>query len=96
MVFYYGGLHGRRFAHTATVLTNGKVLVTGGIDDYDLAVRTCELYDPSTGKWEKTGSMHYLRNDHTASLLLNGKVLVTGGYNNRGADVSKLCELMIH
>jgi Galactose oxidase, central domain len=40
-------------AHTATVLNNGKVLVTGGINDNDLAVKTCELYDPLTRKWGK-------------------------------------------
>ena len=63
--------------HTASILTNGKVLVTGGVGGGNSA----ELYDPSTGSWTTTGSMNTARYYHTASILTNGKVLVTGGEN---------------
>ncbi len=43
-----GTLSKPRICHTATLLTNGKVLIAGGYDDTaDLA--TAELYDPNTG-----------------------------------------------
>ena len=55
---------------TATLLTNGKVLVAG----YDSA----ELYDPATGTWSITGNPISTNGVGTATLLLNGKVLVSG------------------
>jgi WD40 repeat protein len=87
--FYTSHLHDTRLSHTATVLTNGQVLVTGGLDLDNSALKRCELYDPSTGKWTKTGDMHYSRWLHAASLLPNGNVLVTGGDD----DSYKTCEL---
>jgi WD40 repeat protein len=73
-------MHQTRWHHTASVLTNGKVLVTGGFSDTSL--NSTELYDPSTGNWTTTGSMHHERHYHTAAVLPNGKVLVTGGYED--------------
>jgi N-acetylneuraminic acid mutarotase len=75
-----------RYAHTATLLPNGKVLVVGGsyIDfgygGYSLA--SAELYDPASGTWTATGGLTTPRDFHTATLLPNGKVLVTGGENH--------------
>jgi hypothetical protein len=67
--------------HTATQLTNGKVLVAGGCYSacgiYNMT--NAELYDPASGTWSATGSMTTARAQHTATLLPNGKVLVTGG-----------------
>ncbi len=71
-----------RSGHTATRLSNGKVLVAGGYDgSHDLA--SAELYDPATGSWTVMGSMSTGRGGHTATLLPNGKVLVAGGYNDQ-------------
>ena len=75
-----GSLTIARTEHTATLLPNGKVLVTGGMSShYDEA--SAELYDPATGTWSVTGSLHVGRFEHTATLLSNGKVLVAGGDN---------------
>jgi len=78
-----GRLRGARYAHTATPLQNGKVLVAGGSNDGDLAstLDTAELYDPATGMWSITGDLNESRVLHTATLLPSGKVLVAGGYN---------------
>jgi N-acetylneuraminic acid mutarotase len=70
-----------RYDHTASILTNGTVLVTGGQSHY-FYLNSTELYDPSAGNWTITGNMTTARRDHTASILTNGKVLVTGGYDN--------------
>ena len=68
--------------HTATLLSNGKVLVAGGNRLHDLA--SAELYDPATGIWTLTGSLNTARWADTATLLPNGKVLLAGGdYQDR-------------
>ncbi|CAF1048736.1 unnamed protein product [Adineta steineri] len=72
---FTGNMHIARRDHTASVLSNGKVLVAGAMG----AEKSTELYDPSTSTWTTTGNMNNIRVDHTASLLSNGKVLVTGG-----------------
>ncbi|CAF4972788.1 unnamed protein product, partial [Rotaria sp. Silwood1] len=85
-----GNMHNQRYLHTACVLENGKVLVTGGSDVDGYAKNATELYDPSTGTWRTTGSMKYGRYYHTASVLTNGKVLVTGGLNGSDVDAPSL------
>jgi hypothetical protein len=62
-----------RDSPSATMLTNGKVLVLGG------GTNCAELYDPDTGKFTATGPMEAERYGQTATLLTNGKVLVVGG-----------------
>src|SRR5690349_1313864 len=62
-----------RVSHTATLLQNGSVLISGG------QVKTAEIYNPATNKWTITGNLAISRTKHTATLLLNGKVLVAGG-----------------
>jgi len=75
-----GSLSSPRYGHTATLLPNGKVLVTGGGDTGAYPTTSAELYDPASGSWTTTGSMGNGRTGHTATLLHNGKVLVVGGY----------------
>jgi subtilisin-like proprotein convertase family protein len=74
-----------RYAHTATLLPNGKVLVVGGYGNSGAALSSAELYDPVSGWEPPTGSMAAARYFHTATLLPNGKVLVVGGYGSSGA-----------
>jgi hypothetical protein len=72
-----------RAYHTATLLPDGKVLVTGGSDGGDIGrnndLATSEVYDPASRNWTPTGSLTNRRHLHTATLLPNGKVLVVGG-----------------
>jgi hypothetical protein len=67
-----------RCQHTASVLTNGKVLVAAGVDNGGES-NSAELYDPSTGTWITIESMNNARYGHTASILTDGTVLVAGG-----------------
>ncbi|CAF1557853.1 unnamed protein product, partial [Adineta ricciae] len=65
-----------RTHHTATVLKDRSVLVTGG---HDGGREFTELFDPLMNQWTMTGNMNFPRYAHSAVLLPNGKVLVTGG-----------------
>jgi hypothetical protein len=67
-----------RTNHTAVLLANGFVLVTGG-NDGGSAVASAELFDPSAGSWTPAGSMTTARTAHTATMLLDGRVLIAGG-----------------
>jgi hypothetical protein len=70
-----------RLMHTATLLPDGKVLITGGwpeVDDGRSALRSAELYDPTTATFTSVGDMAAARGRHTATLLSNGKVLIAG------------------
>src|SRR6266700_1644943 len=73
-----GSMGTARYGFSATLLSNGSVLVAGGNDGAG-AVSSAELYDPSTGQWVTTGAMTTPRGGHRAILLPDGKVLVAGG-----------------
>jgi N-acetylneuraminic acid mutarotase len=80
-----GKMKTARASHTATLLPNGKVLVTGGMNVYVPRIRwgsctnTAEMYDPASDSWSSAGSMAVVQCGHTATLLQNGKVLIVGG-----------------
>ena len=65
--------------HTATLLPNGKVLLTGGTNEDCGTFSIAELYDPSTDTFTVTGNMTMARAGHTATLLPDGTVLIAGG-----------------
>lgn len=69
-----GTLGASRSMFTATLLTNGKVLVVGGSD-----LASAELWDPATKAFSPTGAMVTDRSFHAAVRLGDGRVLVTGG-----------------
>ena len=64
--------------HTATLLSDGRVLITGG-DARGTTVASAELYDPKTGTFSPTGSMATARQLLTATPLPDGRVLIAGG-----------------
>jgi len=83
-----GSLVTARFSHTATLLSNGKVLVAGGYNTVDGYLVRAELYDPASGTWTDTGSLANPRDVHTATLLPNGEVLAAGGIGTWGSLAS--------
>jgi len=74
-----------RWPHdSAILLTNGKVLFTGGLEGQDIHA---ELYDPATGVFTLTGNMTTPRVDHSVTLLPDGTVLLAGGRANASAEL---------
>jgi hypothetical protein len=72
----------------ATVLADGSVLATGGLNrtsssglvDLNNAVTTAERWDPATGQWTVLSAAARIRQYHsTAALLPDGRVLTGGG-----------------
>ena len=74
-------MNSTRKNHTATLLSDGKILFTGGSDGPN-TLSTAELYDPSSGVFTVTaGTMVHARQNHSAALLTDGRVLILGGSN---------------
>jgi hypothetical protein len=78
-----------RSGHAATLLPDGKVLITGGFDQNQNPLASAELFDPES--WGITlvsgdspcpgspGCMTVARSGHTATLQPDGTVLLAGG-----------------
>jgi N-acetylneuraminic acid mutarotase len=78
-----------RHPDTATLLPNGKVLVTGSAGTGD-GVCIAEIYDPASGTWTQTSPMTGGFTPTSAPLLFNGQVLLFGGFphdNPHNADI---------
>jgi hypothetical protein len=91
-----GSMSEARGAHTATLLSSGRVLIVGGGNTgggeppfAGDGSATAEVYDPSTETFTPTGNMSTARIGQTATLLLDGKVLIAGGITS-GSSSSPL------
>lgn len=71
-----------RAEHTASLLSNGKVMVAGGYNNSTGRLSSAELYDPDSDTWSAVNDMAYGSYDHTATVLPDGKVLIVGGQGN--------------
>ena len=67
-----GAMRQVRGMPAASLLADGRVLVTGQSD-------TAELFDPTSGTWTFTAVMAGNRDQSFAALLRDGRVLVAGG-----------------
>ncbi len=85
----------RQYGFTATKLSDGRILVIGGIqiiDSLRRGISQCEIFDPLLNTWTITDSLKFPRQDHSAVLLNNGKVLVAGGLDGI-RNLTKSCEI---
>ena len=60
-------------SHTATLLSDGRVLIAGGLADP-------AIYDPASNTWQPAGKLAVQRCESQAVLLQDGRVLLIGGY----------------
>lgn len=71
----------KRSVASAIRLSNGKVLMIGGIDyTTGKATETCEIYDPALNSWSPAGSMGYARYSSSLVQLPDGQIMMIGGY----------------
>jgi hypothetical protein len=67
-------MHEARADHLATLLRDGRVLVTGNLYFKEFA----EIWDPKTGHWTALDAPRSV-GQHTATMLPDGRVLIAGG-----------------
>jgi hypothetical protein len=72
-----------RFAHSADLLADGRVLIVGGYCDVKCsptAKHVDDLYDPATDAVTPVPHPGELPSGHASALLADGRLLVIGGY----------------
>jgi Domain of unknown function (DUF1929) len=82
-----GAMNRQRLQHNLTVLADGKVLATGGMQNTDQGlvdvnngVFEAESWNPANGQWTLLASMQVTRQYHSIALLLpDARVLSAGG-----------------
>src|SRR2546429_8547804 len=78
-----------RAEHTATLLANGTVLISGGRDAADQPLASAEIYDPATGGFTLLASpLPAPVWGHTATRLGDGTVVIAGGTGDGGLPVA--------
>jgi len=83
--FVVNTMSSARFGHTATLLSDGNVLVVGGLSATSTFAPTADIFFPGNNVFSPTnGAPHNLRASHTATLLMDGTVLIAGGTNAGG------------
>lgn len=76
-----------RYAQGASLLADGRVLMTGGYrSGYSITtpalLATTRVFDPATNLWRSTADMPHLHGFHTQVTLQDGRVLVVSGYED--------------
>ncbi len=83
-----------RAEHTATLLSDGRILFAGG-DGLSGPVDRAEIYDPVTGERVETGLHIQPRFFHTATRLPSGEVVIAGGMaDESGGQVFRSTEIL--
>jgi len=87
-----------RTSHTASLLSDGRVLIAGGFGDADgRPTANCEVYDPGSPPvggftaWDHP--MNVGRAGHTATTLNDGRILMAGGQDNQGNRATDSAEI---
>ncbi len=73
-----------RFGHSATLLADGRILVTGGwrhggTSALNPPLASVQIYDPAGDLWTDAKPLKTARAEHASVTLPDGRVLVMGG-----------------
>lgn len=79
-----GEMNQARYFHTANLLDEDRVLVTGGVAGNGPLVGSAEIYNRTTGQWTPAGNLQRGRAQHSATLLPDGRILILGGFDSTG------------
>lgn len=88
-----GNLAKARVFHTATLMSDGTVLIVGGVGTNSYDVGEVELYDPATGQFRVVATLSTPRSNHT-SVRVTGTsastddILIVGGKGPNGTTTS--------
>ena len=88
-----GKLNVARGDHAASILKDGRILVSGGRGDWGAGQRssafgTTEILDLNTNLWTLVSPLINPRYEHTQTLLDDGSLLVVGGSPNAVKDLT--------
>ena len=78
-----------RLAHAAILLSDGRVLFTGGVNNKygSSPENSAELYDPASNTLESTGNLQTAHFGHSAIKLQNGQVLIFDSSSSTRVEV---------
>ncbi|HZX94315.1 MAG TPA: kelch repeat-containing protein [Myxococcales bacterium] len=85
-----GDLQTARGFHSGVLLSDGRVLVVGGVDAARpfVGIQPSEIYDAASNSWSPGPVLQRAWTESTVTLLGNGKVLIFGGETPGGDPVS--------
>ena len=72
-----------RKGHTATNLSDGRIIIVGG-ENADGQVQDSEVYDLESRLYSLSARLNTARADHSAIRLEDGRILIIGGHNSSG------------
>jgi hypothetical protein len=93
-----GTLRRARGYHRATLLADGRVLLSGGYGATTATpgfetLTSCELFDPRTGTFSQTGALHVARALHSTIVLPGDDVLAAAGMGDGSQSGAGIPEL---
>jgi N-acetylneuraminic acid mutarotase len=68
-----------RLGHNATLMPNGKILITGGMTSAGTPLSLCEGFDLQFSTWQEQGNLKNARGFHATVLTREGNLLAIGG-----------------
>jgi WD40 repeat protein len=84
-----GVLSQPRCRHSAVLLVDGRVLVTGG-ENGEGPLSSSELFNPITGIWSQAGGLNVARFAAEAVRLMDGRVILTGGLKDNSYTLNSV------